>query len=122
MAFVSEIILLLEPWIVFLLPEFCLGEKDLRLFLFLGVLVMVLLKNVFVINLIPSSIDIVVSSSVIFCIVETHVFYYRGSQVLKCHNSLKSLYISLIYLISIYSRATTFAYMVFYYYLFGGYV
>ncbi len=76
---VPEIILLLEPWIVSLFLEFWLGE-DLRLFLFLDVLVLVLLKNVLVINLIPSSIDIVVSSSITFCIVETPnatcVFYH----------------------------------------------
>ncbi len=51
--------------------EVCLGE-DLRLILFLGVLVLTLLKNVLVINLIPSFIDIVVSSGVMLCIVETH--------------------------------------------------
>ncbi len=82
---VPEFILLLEPWIVFLLLEFCLGE-DLRLFLFLGVLVLVLFKNVLVINLTPSSIDIVVSSSAMLCIVDTpnatwFLFYYMGSQV-----------------------------------------
>ncbi len=81
---VPEIILLLELWIVFLLLEFCLGE-DLRLFLFLGVPVLVLLKDVLLINLIPSFIDIVVSSSVTFFIVEkpnpTCFFYYRGYQI-----------------------------------------